>query len=78
MWAAAAAARLERQLRLGRDAIADSLGLLELPVAVPEVLAPGWVCSTESVRALLPAVGPTELEQGALETAAWYREHGWL
>ena len=45
---------------------------------LPEVLAPGWVCSTESVRALLPAVGPTELEQGALETAAWYREHGWL
>lgn len=45
---------------------------------LPEVLAPGWVCSTESARSLLPTVGPTGLEQGARETAAWYEEHGWL
>ncbi len=45
---------------------------------LPEILAPGWVCATDAVREILDDVAPTDLESGARETAAWYRESGWL
>ena len=45
---------------------------------LPEIVAPGWVCSTDAVRAVLPGVAPTDLESGARQTVAWYRDNGWL
>lgn len=45
---------------------------------LPEILAPGWVCATDAVRAVLDEVAPTDLETGALATAEWYREFGWV
>jgi nucleoside-diphosphate-sugar epimerase len=45
---------------------------------LPEVLASGWVCGTEKARAVLGEVGPTTLAEGAILTAAWYRDRGWM
>lgn len=45
---------------------------------LPEILAPGWVCATDAVREILGDVAPTDLERGARQTAAWYRESGWV
>ena len=45
---------------------------------LPEVLADGWVCTSDTARALVPDVAGTSLAEGAGKTAAWYREQGWL
>jgi dihydroflavonol-4-reductase len=41
-----------------------------------EMLAEAWVCDLSGSEALLPRA--TTLEQGAAETARWYRTQGWL
>ncbi len=43
-----------------------------------ELLAPGWLCETEAARRDLGFEAEVPLERGLAETAAWYREHGWL
>ncbi len=43
-----------------------------------ELLAPGWTCETESLRRDLGFEAGTPLPDGLMETAAWYRAHGWL
>lgn len=45
---------------------------------LPEILAPGWVCSTDAVRSLLPSVASTSLADGARATVEWYRGAGWI
>lgn len=43
-----------------------------------EMLAPGWLCETEAAKRDLGFEGQIPLPAGLTETAAWYREHGWL
>jgi len=43
-----------------------------------ELLAPGWLCETESARADLGYEAGIPLAEGLRTTAQWYREHGWL
>ncbi|MFW6078333.1 MAG: NAD-dependent epimerase/dehydratase family protein [Gemmatimonadota bacterium] len=43
-----------------------------------ELLAPGWICETVSARRDLDFVAGTALPEGLAETAAWYRDNGWL
>ncbi|MGH7500966.1 MAG: NAD-dependent epimerase/dehydratase family protein [Longimicrobiales bacterium] len=43
-----------------------------------ELLAPGWLCETETARTALGFVSRIPLEQGLRETARWYRDNGWL
>jgi len=43
-----------------------------------ELLAPGWLCETESARRDLGFEARTPLPQGLADTAAWYRAAGWL
>jgi nucleoside-diphosphate-sugar epimerase len=43
-----------------------------------ELLAPGWLCETDSARAKLGFVARTPLARGLVDTALWYRENGWL
>lgn len=43
-----------------------------------ELLAPGWLCETESARAELDFETKIPLADGLRSTAQWYREHGWL
>jgi nucleoside-diphosphate-sugar epimerase len=43
-----------------------------------EVLAPGWVCSSEALRRDAGWTAATSLERGLAETARSYREAGWL
>jgi nucleoside-diphosphate-sugar epimerase len=43
-----------------------------------ELLAPGWLCETESARRVLGFQTRIPLEQGLRATAQWYREEGWL
>jgi len=43
-----------------------------------ELLAPGWLCETESARADLGYEAAIPLAEGLRSTAQWYREHGWL
>jgi nucleoside-diphosphate-sugar epimerase len=43
-----------------------------------ELLAPGWLCETEAARRDLEFEAEVPLERGLAETAAWYREHGWI
>ncbi|CAN5673831.1 NAD(P)-dependent oxidoreductase [soil metagenome] len=43
-----------------------------------ELLAPGWLCETESARAELNFETRIPLADGLRSTAQWYREHGWL
>lgn len=43
-----------------------------------EMLAPGWLCETESAKRDLGFEGSIPLPVGLRGTAAWYREHGWL
>ena len=45
---------------------------------VRELLAPGWICSTELAQRELGFRTAIPLEQGIAETAAWYRAEGWL
>ncbi len=43
-----------------------------------EMLAPGWLCETEAAKQDLGFVERIPLLIGLTETAAWYREHGWM
>jgi nucleoside-diphosphate-sugar epimerase len=43
-----------------------------------EALAPSWACSTESARHDLDFTPPQPLAVRLDQTAAWYRDHGWL
>jgi nucleoside-diphosphate-sugar epimerase len=43
-----------------------------------EMLAPGWLCETESARADLNFEAGIPLAEGLRSTAQWYREQGWL
>jgi nucleoside-diphosphate-sugar epimerase len=43
-----------------------------------ELLAPGWLCETETARNLLGFEARIPLRDGLSTTAQWYREHGWL
>ncbi len=43
-----------------------------------ELLAPGWLCETESAKRDLGFEGRIPLPAGLNGTAAWYRERGWL
>ena len=52
-------------------------GLLNLD-KIREAVAPGWECSDEKIRAELDYHPAATLEERFAETAAWYREHGWL
>jgi 2-alkyl-3-oxoalkanoate reductase len=45
---------------------------------LPELLAPGWVCSTDRIRHDLDFTAPTSLREGVGWTLAWYRREGWL
>ena len=45
---------------------------------IREAVAPGWECSDEKLRRELDYQPALPLEQRFVETAAWYREHGWL
>jgi dihydroflavonol-4-reductase len=43
-----------------------------------EATASGWECSDDILRSELGYAPPLSLEQRFADTAAWYREHGWL
>jgi nucleoside-diphosphate-sugar epimerase len=43
-----------------------------------EMLAPGWLCDTDSARADLNFEAGIPLADGLRSTAQWYREQGWL
>jgi nucleoside-diphosphate-sugar epimerase len=43
-----------------------------------EALAPSWACSAESARHDLDFTPPQPLAVRLDQTAAWYRDHGWL
>jgi nucleoside-diphosphate-sugar epimerase len=43
-----------------------------------ELLAPGWLCETEAAKRDLSFEARIPLPEGLAETAAWYREQGWL
>jgi nucleoside-diphosphate-sugar epimerase len=43
-----------------------------------ELLAPGWLCETESAREALDFEADIRLAEGLRTTAQWYREQGWL
>jgi nucleoside-diphosphate-sugar epimerase len=43
-----------------------------------ELLAPGWLCETESARADLGYEASITLADGLRTTAQWYRQQGWL
>ncbi len=45
---------------------------------IREAVAPAWECSDEKLRRELDYCPAFPLEQRFAETAAWYREHGWL
>jgi nucleoside-diphosphate-sugar epimerase len=43
-----------------------------------ELLAPGWVCSSEALRRDAGWTAEIPLDRGVAETARAYREDGWL
>jgi nucleoside-diphosphate-sugar epimerase len=43
-----------------------------------ELLAPGWLCETETAATVLGFRARVPLEEGLRDTARWYRDHGWL
>lgn len=45
---------------------------------IPEIVAPGWVCSVERARRELGFETAIPFVDGARATAAWYRERGWI
>ena len=45
---------------------------------LPELLAPGWVCSTDRIRNDLGFTAPTSLREGVTQTLDWYRREGWV
>jgi len=51
--------------------------MLSLP-KIPELIAPGWVCTTAAAEEELGFVARTPLEEGLRLTADWYGNNGWL
>jgi nucleoside-diphosphate-sugar epimerase len=45
---------------------------------VREVLAPGWLCETQSARNAFGFAAEIPLAAGVQSTAEWYRTKGWL
>jgi len=45
---------------------------------LPELLAPGWVCSTDRIRQELGFTASTSLKEGVGRTFDWYRREGWV
>jgi nucleoside-diphosphate-sugar epimerase len=45
---------------------------------VRELLAPAWLCETETARRELGFEAQIPLPRGLMETARWYSENGWL
>ena len=43
-----------------------------------ELTSPGFVCRVDRLRDRLGVVAQIDLGEGIRETAAWYRETGWL
>lgn len=43
-----------------------------------ELLAPGWLCETETLRREVGFVPKIELAAGLAQTAAWYSGEGWI
>lgn len=43
-----------------------------------ELLAPGWLCETETAHRDFGFLAQIPLERGLAETADWYRANGWL
>jgi nucleoside-diphosphate-sugar epimerase len=43
-----------------------------------ELLAPGWLCETDTARAAFGFEASIPLAEGLIETANWYRAQGWL
>jgi nucleoside-diphosphate-sugar epimerase len=43
-----------------------------------ELLAPGWLCETSAARVDLGFEAAVPLAEGLMQTADWYRAHGWL
>lgn len=52
--------------------------LLASPGKVAEVTASGWACVSERIAADAGWRARTDLTAGLAQTAAWYRERGWL
>ena len=69
---AAAATLSEGASRLaGRSSVFNREKVLEL-------LAPAWLCETETARNALGFEAKVTLPEGLRETAQWYRNNGWL
>lgn len=71
---------LARTVLAGAGVAARALGrvpLLDGDKAL-EILAPGWVCSSEALRRDTGFVARVDLEVGLAETARSYREAGWM
>jgi nucleoside-diphosphate-sugar epimerase len=45
---------------------------------VRELLAPGWLCETDTARRVFGFEAAIPLRRGLDETANWYRQNGWL
>lgn len=45
---------------------------------LPELLAPGWVCSTDRIRQDLGFTARTSLKEGITQTLDWYSREGWV
>jgi nucleoside-diphosphate-sugar epimerase len=45
---------------------------------MPELLAPGWACSTARIREDLDYTAPTQLSAGVAQTLSWYHRKGWM
>lgn len=45
---------------------------------VRELLAPGWLCETQSAERVFGFRASIPLDEGFAETAAWYRMRGWI
>lgn len=45
---------------------------------LPELLAPGWVCSTDRIRQDLGFTALTSLKEGVGRTLEWYQRKGWV
>jgi len=69
--------RLAGQAALLADRIQGRPGIFS-PQKVLEILAPAWVASAEPARRLLGWEARTSLDTALVQTARWYRDHGWL